>query len=349
MIIRIKKRDLAVVSISLILIMSVIFSLSVPLIYAVASNSTQGFGVWLVISNQNPTNITLNNVTGFSFDPVAGGFAGLIISFNVSDPDGAGDINGTRGGRVTVNITLGDNDDSQFRFSDDTCTNSTEGAPTIQIVTFNCTINMRYYDNASSKWVINITVEDSNGAIGRNSSSGDAAGTANVFTYNTVSGFSLKARHPGEGANLNFSSLNLGAQDQQAKAPLLLNNTGNGDFELIRIMAANLVGITTTTETIAASSFFVNATNNTVTAGLGAPLSASANVTIRAYEQSATDRLDNVSLLHGPSSTGDIPPYSGPTITKGNQTLVFWIDVPSSGLSAQTYNATWNMTVVDLS
>jgi len=57
----------------------------------------------------------------------------------------------------------------------------------------------------------------------------------------------------------------------------------------------------------------------------------------------------NATLLHGPSATGDTAPYTGPTITKGNQTLIFFVDVPSSGLSAQTYNNTWNMTVVDLS
>jgi len=44
-------------------------------------------------------------------------------------------------------------------------------------------------------------------------------------------------------------------------------------------------------------------------------------------------------------------PYQGVADfkTKGNQTLLFWVDVPSSGLSAQTYNNTWNLTVVDLS
>ncbi|MBI2650711.1 hypothetical protein HYX04_05380, partial [Candidatus Woesearchaeota archaeon] len=44
-------------------------------------------------------------------------------------------------------------------------------------------------------------------------------------------------------------------------------------------------------------------------------------------------------------------PYAGVSgfTSKGNQTLIFWIDVPASGLSAQTYNNTWNLTVVDLS
>ena len=128
----------------------------------------------------------------------------------------------------------------------------------------------------------------------------------------------------------------------------MLNNTGNADFDAIRIMAADLVGITTPAEIVGAGNFTVNATNITATPGLGAPLYRLANITIREYAQTGADTLDNVTLMHGPGVSGDTVPYSGPTITRGNQTLVFWLDVPSSGVSPQAYNNTWNMTVVDI-
>ena len=343
MIIRVKKRDLAITSISLIFILSVILILSVPLIYAQTVNTTQaGFGVWLTISNNNPS-IKLINSTGFAVDPIAGTNAAVLITFNVTDSNGEEDINGTNGGStaVVVNLTLGTRLDAQFR-THTSCVNTTLDG--MNSVLFNCTVNMKYYDNRSSNWVINISVVDANGGTAVNATK-NSESSPHTFTYNSLSSFSIRAKGESEGANLNFTGITLGAQNQPAKAPLLLNNTGNADFDLIRIMAANLVGITTTTETIAASAFFVNATNTT--AGAGAPLSATANATIRALTQTATDTLDNVTLFHGPG-TGDTAPYPGPTIDRGNQTIVFWVDVPSSGLSSQTYNATWNMTVIDL-
>jgi hypothetical protein len=328
MIIRIKKRDLLIVTMFFILIALI------PFIYAQTQTpKTAGVGVWLVISNQNPVNITLNNASGFAVDPVSADTSAILISFNVSDPDGAGQINGTLGGRVIVNVTLGTPGDAQFR-TQSSCVNTTLDSDE---VIFNCTVNMQYYDNNSANWVINITVIDSNSGTFRNASE--------TFTYNSLAAFSLNAKGVGEAANLNFTSLNLGDQNQEAKAPLILNNTGNNDFDQINITAAALVGVSTPSETIAAASFFVNVTNGT-SGNRGLPLSNSAQTI--PDRPSAGDSA-NATLLHGPSSTGDTATYSGPTISRGNQTLIFWVNVPSSALSAQTYNNTWNITVVDLS
>lgn len=200
---------------------------------------------------------------------------------------------------------------------------------------FNCTIRMRYYDNNSANWVINITVMDSNSGTTRNDTF--------VFTYNSLAAFSVIARGVSEGANLNFTSMNLGDANKPTKAPLLLNNTGNNDFDQLNITGAALIGLTTPSEVIQPSQFFVNISNTT--AGAGLPLST-APQGIR-----GTDDTANATLMHGPGASGDTDPY--PAVadfkTKGNQTLLFWVDVPSGGLSAQTYNNTWNMTLVDLS
>ncbi|MBI2542172.1 hypothetical protein HYV80_05675 [Candidatus Woesearchaeota archaeon] len=92
MIIKIKKRNFLISAAFLILIALI------PFIYAqVQTVRTSGVGVWLVISNQNP-NVTINNVSGFTVDPISGTDSVILISFNVSDPDGAAQINGTTGG-----------------------------------------------------------------------------------------------------------------------------------------------------------------------------------------------------------------------------------------------------------
>ena len=338
MIIKIKKRDLLIATAFLSLLVLI------PLIYAqVGTAKKAGFGVWLTIGNRNPV-IYLLNESRFSLDPVSGGSAAIIIAFNVTDPDNVNQVNGSGdSGGVIVNLTLGSRSDAQFR-THSSCTNTTTGSGGTGIATFNCTVNLRYYDNNSANWVINITVIDSEGGTGRNDSNGS---TLHTFTYNSLASFSITAKDVSESANLNFTSLNLGDSNQPSKAPLLLNNTGNNDFDQINITGAALIGITTPGETIAASNFFVNVTNSS-SGNRGMPLSNSPQ-TIKDIP-SAGDTA-NATLFHGPGISGDSVPYPGTSgfSARGNLSLYFWVNVPSSGLSAQTYNNTWNLTVVDLS
>ena len=64
MIISIKKRDLLIVTAALVLI------IFVPFIYSqVGLGAKAGVGVWVVISNQNPVNITINISNAQAFDP----------------------------------------------------------------------------------------------------------------------------------------------------------------------------------------------------------------------------------------------------------------------------------------
>ena len=187
---------------------------------------------------------------------------------------------------------------------------------------------MRYYDNASSNWVINISVQDINGAIGRNSSDGSGP---NTLTYNELSAISLPV------AAINFSNVNLGAQNQPASSPLILNNTGNVDFDMVNITAEDLAGTTTSGETISITNFFANFSNAMATGGI--PLST-ATINIPGLGGG------NATIQHG--HTDAVSDYNDDVLgDKGNRSLFFWVDVPTSGLSAQLYNATWNITVID--
>lgn len=316
MIVKIKKR-------SLILLLIVII-VSLPLVYAAASIVRVGFKVELVISNRNPT-ITFNNITTslgssqFSVDPTATGATSVLISFNVTDADGVTQINASK---AVVNFTLGAfsqwyaNVTALSTSEFGTCSNSTQ---TSTIMVINCTVVLPYYVNASSSWRINISVQDTQGGTGRNDSA--------IFTVNTVSSISL----PNSFAN--FSNVNLGQNNVLAYPHLLLNNTGNDDFGQVNMTAAALVGTTTTTENIAVTNFGVNLTNSSSNQYITFPANGIVNL-----RDTATG--GNVSFRHGHTSA------FAPNADKGNISAFLWVNVPSSGLSSQLYNATWNVTAV---
>lgn len=314
MIIKIKKRSL------MLLMLAVVISL--PLAYAVASVQRVGFKVELVISNRNPS-IVLNNITAaltssqFSVDPTATGYTNILVSFNVTDPDGVAQVNASK---AVINFTLGDklewySNVSEISTSEfGTCSNSTQ---TSTVMVINCTVALPYYANASGKWSINISIKDTQGGVGRNDSA--------IFTVNVVSGLALPY------TAINFSNVNLNQQNVLAYPHLLINNTGNDDFTRVNITAAALVGQTITTENIAVTSFGVNTTNS------------SANKRQSFLSDGTISLSDEITgtfskLTHGHTS-------SLVNADKGNMSVFVWVNVPSSGLSSQLYNATWNVTV----
>ena len=183
---------------------------------------------------------------------------------------------------------------------------------------------MWYYDNTSSKWVINISIKDNSNAIGINDS--------HIFTYNELSAMSLAV------AYINFSALTLGQTDQPSQTPIILNNTGNDDFEQINITASHLYGTKDSDYYIGVGNFTINYTD--AVAGSGLKLDVTTLVI------PWRDGL-NLSLQHGHTSA--LTDYNDKVIsTKGNQSLYFWVDVPAAGLITQKYNNTWNISVIDL-
>ena len=311
MIVKIKKRSL--------IILLILALASLPLVYAVASVVTGNFKVELVISNRNPT-INLLNATNFSVNPVSGSTSSILISFNATDPDAVEQINGTTGGAAAVNLTLGTPGSSQFR-TQASCTNTTLGSGSTGVVTFNCLVNLQYFDNNSANWVINVSVTDSNNGVGRNNSNSTGPVT---FTYNTLSALSLPY------ASINFSNVNIGQNNVLAYPHLLLNNTGNDDFTRVNISATALVGTTTSSQTIATTQFGVNTTNSSTN-----PLNIPASGGLSLTDQN-TGTFSK--LTHGSTSA------FVPNTATGNMSVFVYVNVPSSGLSAQLYNATWNVT-----
>jgi len=318
--IRVKKRNL--IAFSLILIFSLISIATV--VYAQGLVVTKNFKVELAISNLIP-NVSLMNITAFTVDPIDGSTAiEIVIFFNVTDPDGVGNINGSK---AIVNLTLGGRD-GQFRtnISDQggefgTCGNVTKG----KYMIINCTILMKYYDNQSSNWFINASIEDING--------GKAFNDTFTFQYNELSALSLP------NVAINFSDVNLGQNDVKASPALIINNTGNDDFDMVNITAGTLVGTTDSGQTITPDNFGINLTNSAANLRDTFP-SSGGPINLKDPNTGL-----NATLQHGHSSAST--DYNDGVIAdKGNLSLTIWVNVPSD-ITSQLYNATWNITVID--
>ena len=318
MIIKIKKRNLVIVSLMLIFL--------VPIIYAAGNIVIEtSFGVELWISNINPV-IKFDNSSSSVFvagiDPTSTTTTLVWFVFNVTDEDGEDNINETG---TKFNITLGTPGSRQNR-ANASCTNISKIGPD-QMVRFNCSVYMQYFDNASSDWIINATALDVNRA--------QAVNDSEKFLYNELSSMSLVVSW------INFTSMNLGDPNQAAANPIILNNTGNDDFDQINITASGLIGVDYSDDVIAATLFAVNYTDEN--AGAGLPLSTSVQ-TIPGPDSTA-----NLTLWHGHSSA--LTDYGDTAISaKGNQSLWFWVDLDEAGeanLRSQKYNNTWNITVID--
>ena len=102
---------------------------------------------------------------------------------------------------------------------------------------------------------------------------------------------------------------------------------------MVNLAAAPLVGTTVASESIPVTSFGVNLTNSSDNLYLTLPENGIVNL---------RDPITggNVSFLHGHTDAFN------PNADKGNISVFIWINVPSSGLSQQIYNATWNITAV---
>ena len=97
--------------------------------------------------------------------------------------------------------------------------------------------------------------------------------------------------------------------------------------------AAALVGTTTSSENIAVTNFGVNLTNSSTNLRLTFPANGIVNLV-------DPNGAGNATLFHGHTSA------FAPNADKGNISAFIWVNVPSSQLSSQLYNATWNVTGV---
>jgi hypothetical protein len=165
---------------------------------------------------------------------------------------------------------------------------------------FTCTISMQYYD-APGVWGINASVQDINLATAYNDTT--------TFTYNTLKAFVMSPNL------INFGTLHLNDQKKEALNHTLINNTGNVAISSggINVTGYDLFGQTDASKSINVSQFSVN-----LTTGVG-----------------TGDVLVNDTQV---PVTGGALPRGAPGL---NQLSLYWfVNVPSFGLTAQSYATT---------
>ena len=208
-------------------------------------NST-AFYVTVIATSTSTTSTTLNAV------PVISDIMGIgtqtiseqtqtyvTLYFNVSDANGAGNINGSRA-------------KAQFNQSTTYRTNTScnsLGAVNSSTMRFECTLDIWYFD--ANDWGYNVSIFDND--------SNYAEDTDQVFSVGQTRGMAMSP------TALTFPTVKLGDGNKSASNnPITVNNSGNVNIALGRmnITSYNLHGLTTLTEYIAATNFTVNNTDS---------------------------------------------------------------------------------------
>ncbi len=249
-----------------------------------------------------------------------------VVSFNVTDADGAANINTAA---VGVNITLNgvkrSNNSGNCEF--------TNNGGDVLTRAYSCKVVFYYYDNASQLWEINLSAGDTTGAVGHNDSqSPGSGGAAHNVTVNSLSAFQMVQ-------DSLVTSASLG--DVNKELSFVVNNTGNFDFTLINVTPYDLNASLTDFFKLGYN-FSINATQSTP--GWGTNLTNATPANFTATGDGLGGEISAIlshktSLITGQGSTeGD---------TRANRTLYIYIDVPNNkGLSTGvTYNASaaWEM------
>ncbi len=257
--------------------------------------------VSITISNQAPL-ITNVTITPNPVTPIENGTVKVVAIINVTDVDGTGNINAnTIKANVSRNGVVRGN--SSFN-----CVNAGNSNASSSI--FNCSILIYYYDNASTAWQVNVSISDNANASNVNFSS-------TALEISTLSAVQLNRNA------ITFGSASLGTANVEAS--VVVNNTGNDPFLYINVTAYDLNNSDGTEFFRIFGNFSVNATQNA--GGAGRALLNRTQV--------------NVPIGSGAANDNATLPITGPTGAGGFQTVYFYVDIPTTGLSTGTvYNST---------
>lgn len=180
------------------------------LVYA----DSQSTDATLTVTNEAPSIESVTPVSAVTLN--AGTTKDVYILFNVSDPNGAGDIN------ATASLASVTKAGEATRSSSGACGQENTGPNWIY---FNCTVTMYYYDGSGS-WAINVSIADN--------SSNTAFNDSETFTVNALDSITLGI------ATIDFGSAGPGVSDV-AGTDLPVNNTGNTNYTTVQITGYDLV------------------------------------------------------------------------------------------------------------
>ena len=230
-------------------------------------------------------------------DPNENGVNYTEFIVNATDVDGVGNLNDT-----TV--------EARFQLTGETTRLNTSCILLADIdansANYSCTVGFYYFDNSSSSWTVNVTVDDINGARGEN--------TSTSVQFNQLQAVVISP------TALTWAEFGVTATNQGSNNdPILLNNTGN-DIDLsINVTGLNLQGETTATQFIFAANLTVENTSQGCT-GTQMLNATSLNVTSTILQKG------NNSLSNNDE-------------TSGQEEAFFCVTAVNPDLSAQSYSS----------
>lgn len=248
----------------------------------------------ITVGNSPPT-ITFVEVIP-NQEPVESGFNTTIFNFTATDTDGGSTIDGASG-------------EARFQLAGETtrlntsCVNlSVSGND----VNFSCSVDMYYFDKNDANWIINVTVLDSNGASGENSST--------TFQFNLLTAMVISPTSLGW-PEIGVSTTNTGSNTD----PVTLNNTGNSVDLSINVTGYDLQGETTSTEYIFAANLSVE---NVAEGCSGTVMSNATSLNITS------------SILQSGNNT-----INNGNETSGQEQIHFCVTAINGDLSSQSYSS----------
>jgi hypothetical protein len=265
----------AILILTLVLFVGVILALALPLVPKVlADHLTNNQSTFNVQFTSQNTRCTYSTIASASGTPTDDGVTVVIIHYNVTDPNGYGDIATSSLG---VNLTNGSTVRSAI------AANCSDDGSTGNIKATKCDVALYYYDDPGA-WDIKIYAQDGEGSCTSGSDT-----SASGFTYNTLYAMRLdkyQMLFNGQPGTTVVSSTN----------PLGIRNTGNANYNRLDITGKNLTGVTHTGSIIAPTNFVMY----TGAASTNRTLSTSA------VPVPNTAGTGNVTLAHANSARVDV-------------------------------------------
>jgi len=324
MIIRVKKKHFYFIYLPILLVL-----ISIPIV-VYAAETTETFSIAITTGTNDPV---VYNVTTASITPISGSHFALVdILFNVTDADGVDDSNsGLNDSSAMVNITFSPGTANEYsRYNSTSCgivgSNFNSGLDR----TYNCTVAIRFYDNASTFWVINASVFDDSTSSG-----------VGVMSQNTTQNITINSL---SAIDLVDSDLALSAAigSSNNELTLVLNNTGNFDFTYFNLTPFVLNATVTDFFMLGGESaergsanFSFNTTPSASTS-TGAGVGLENNTWINISDSYAFGGTEGVSI-----SLPAAPPQDAVDINNANKSMYIYVDIPTAvGLtSSVTYNS----------
>ena len=170
---------------------------------------------------------------------------------------------------------------------------------------YSCTVGFYYFDKNDANWIVNVTVLDTNGARGINSSTNVQF---NLFPAMIMSPTTLA-----------WAEFGVSETNKESTNPITINNTGNEIDLNINVTGFDLQGEDTITQYIYAGNFSIE--NVTTTCVGTTPVNAtSTNVTSTILQRGNNSLNDN-------------------NATSGQEQMFFCVTAVNSDLSAQSYSS----------